>query len=450
MSVVDLLRAGRGASEAEALLGGGVRMTYRQLDHAVGERAAALEGAPGAAHPVECGGTDVATVVELLAAWRAGLVPVPLNARLSEREREDARAALDGAELPEGTQVVLWTSGTSGRPRGVALSAGNLRAITDASAERLGLGPSDVWLASLSPAHVGGLVLVVRALLLGGTLVAEGALDAAALARLLRDGGSREDTAPTHLSLVPVQLLRLLDEWGDHPAPEGLRCVLVGGAHAPRSLVDRAFASGWPIALTYGCTEMSSQIATAGPEEVREDPGSVGRLLAGVEARVAGDGELLVRGPARALGYVEAGGDTSPGALADERGWYHTGDLGAFDPDGRLRITGRRIDRIVSGGVTIDALEVEEEVRSHPAVVDACVVGVPDAEWGERVSALVVPVEGEFDPETLAGYLRDRLMAAKVPRLWQLAVALPRNPNGKVDRARVRALLSASRSTRPS
>jgi O-succinylbenzoic acid--CoA ligase len=445
MSVVDVLARSPGASEETALRGttdgASASLSWAELDAAVLERSNRLRGGPGV-RTIVTPGTDVATVVELLACWRAGVVPVPLNARLSPAEIEHARRVLEEAELPPGTQTVLWTSGTSGRPRGVALSFDNLQAITDASAERLELGPTDVWVGSLSPAHVGGLVLVVRSILLGSTLIAPGPVEVDALDALL----SHAPPAPSHLSLVPTQLLRLLDARGPAPAPGGLRCVLIGGAHAPESLVERAVASGWPLALTYGCTEMSSQIATAPPSLVREKRGTVGRPLAGVELWIADDGEVLARGPTRALGY--AGETEFP--LSDDGGWYHTGDLGRVDSEGHLYVTGRRVDRIVSGGVTIDAIEVEEAIRTHPAVADVCVAGVPDETWGERVGAVLVPVEGEYDPETLEGHLRDRLMAAKVPRVWRLVTELPRNPNGKVDRPAVRSLLSGSPQTRPS
>jgi acyl-CoA synthetase (AMP-forming)/AMP-acid ligase II len=137
------------------------------------------------------------------------------------------------------------------------------------------------------------------------------------------------------------------------------------------------------------------------------------------------------------------GGDAVTGAVADTDGWYHSGDLGRLDGDGHLWVTGRRADRIVSGGVTIDAIEVEEALRSHPSVIDACVVGLPDEEWGERVAAWVEPVVGEFDPEELDRHVRTLLSAAKVPRTWHVAGGLPRNPNGKTDRGRVRETLEA-------
>lgn len=470
MSVVDVLARSPARPDAYAVVGDGALLSYEELDRRVDERADAL-GRGGTARGdvlplVAAPGVD--GIVDLLACWRVGAVPVPLNARLTEAERAAAAAELAEARVPARTQVVLWTSGTSGRPRGVALSWGNLEASAQAAAERLDLRETDVWVASLSPAHVGGLALVTRSLLLGGALVVPPSHDAAGLSRALdgevdAGGGAAPESlapthlsvapthpsvapthpslAPTHLSVVPTQLLRLLDHREGRPPPDRLRCVLVGGAHAPAQLVARALGAGWPIALTYGATEMSSQMATAPPELTARRPGTVGPPLEGVELRVDGGGELLARGPTRALAYVGRDG----GALADSEGWYRTGDLGRIDEDGNLWITGRRIDRIVSGGVTVDAVEVEEALREHPAVIDACVVGVPDEEWGERVAAWVEPVVGELDLEEIDRHLRERLSPAKLPRLWRVEGGLPRNANGKVDRGEVRGALERER-----
>lgn len=464
MSVVDPLRESVGHPDAIALVDGQDAWTFAELDARVRESVDAMGPRPeGVVVPVVVE-PDGAGVVELLALWRAGAVPVPLNARLSAAEMDRARSSLAAATLPAGTQVVLWTSGTSGRPRGVALSWSNLAYLTRAAGERLDLGAGDVWLATLSPAHVGGLALVLRAILLGGTLVCAGRFDAARLSDLL-DGRRLPGSVrtPTRVSLVPTQLLRVLEHRAEREAPDTLRSVLVGGAHAPASLVERALAAGWPVALTYGATETSSQVATAPPELVRRKPGTVGPPLSGVELLVAANGEILVRGPTRALAYVgeealssdgapllvEGGAvhdDVAKGAiLADDDGWYHTGDLGRLDEDGDLWITGRRIDRIVSGGVTVDAVEVEEALRAHPTVIDVCVVGLADEEWGERIAAWVEPVVGEFDVEAVSSDLCTRLSAAKLPRAWYVAGGLPRNANGKVDRAAVRARLELER-----
>lgn len=467
VSVVDVLALSPADPGHDALVGDGEVLSYARLGEVVDGRRDALRAqGVGAGDIVPMvAEASVGSVVDLLALWRLGAVPVPLNARSTPTERDAARRAVEDVALPPGTQVVLWTSGTSGRPRGVALSWANLEASARAASRRLDLDASDVWVASLSPAHVGGLALITRSLLLGGVLVVPWASDAASLLRILRGEVLESDPAapgyslvpshlvPTHLSVVPTQLVRLLDHQGPKPAPPELRCVLVGGAHAPADLVDRAVSAGWPIALTYGATEMSSQIATAPPDVIRRMPGTVGLPLDEVEVRVGDEvrvgeevgiddgGELWCRGPTRALAYVGPDADE----LADADGWYHTGDLGRVDDEGRLWITGRRIDRIVSGGVTVDAVEVEEALRAHPTVVDACVVGLPDEDWGERVAAWIVPVHGELDVEELDRHVRNRLSPAKLPRLWHVDTDLPRNANGKVDRSRVREVLSAGR-----
>lgn len=373
---------------------------------------------------------DVEGVVELLATWRAGFIAAPLNPRLSEAARDEARKSLAIGNPPEGTCSILWTSGTSGRPRGVALSWENFEANAHGSAARLSLCRDDVWMASLSLAHIGGLALITRSILIGNRLLAPGKFNVSETVTLLED-----EEGPTHMSLVPTQLHRLLDEWGTRSKPQRLKCVLVGGAHAPLGLVNRAVDSGWPIALTYGATEMSSQIATAGPEEVRAGRRDVGCPLQGVEVRVSHDGELMTRGATRALGYV--GNEVEK--LADGEGWYRTGDMGVIEEGGRLSITGRRIDRIVTGGVTIDAIEVEERLRLHPAVTDICVVGVPDEVWGERVAAWIEPVVSNLDLDEFESWVANEMSAASRPRMWKVGDVLPRNANGKVDRARVRS-----------
>ncbi len=365
----------------------------------------------------------------LLAATRAGLVIAPLNPRLTEPERRAAIHAL--ADSNPGSYAVLWTSGTSGKPRGVSLSADNMRASARAVARRLDLGPDDRWLASLSVAHVGGLALVTRGLLLGSETVAVGLFDAAETSDLMDEGRF------THASLVPTQLLRVMEYRKGRPPPDTFRCALIGGAHAPADLVRSALTSGWPLALTYGMTEATSQVATALPTLVRAKPGTVGRVLDGVEMRIDAGGEILVRGPTLADGYV-----ASPDVLTDDEGWYHTGDLGSVDDDGDLWITGRRSSRIVSGGVTVDPAEVEEVLRTHPGIADACVVGLPDPEWGEQVAAALVFRAGAFDLESVEALVRERLSAAKRPRRWISLNTLPLGATGKVDREAVRARLA--------
>jgi len=439
--LVDLLDEAAGTPDMVALVSAEARWTYAELDWVVSERADKLRDQgmrEGQILPIPLDATADA-VIQLLALWRVGVTPAPLNSRLTQAERDSAAQALSG--VPSEAQAVLWTSGTEGRPRGVAISYRNIAASALAAEERLELSHEDVWLASLSPAHIGGLALVTRALLLGSRLVAVGPFDAERTLGLMEGRGLPEGaTAPvTHISVVPTQLLRLLDLSGDAPPPETFGCALVGGARAPTKLVERALAAGWPIALTYGLTETTSQVATAPPGLTVRKPGTVGRPLQGLDLRIGDDGEILVRGATVARSYV---GVRPPDVVAAD-GWLHTGDLGRVDEDGDLWITGRRSDRIVTGGVTVDAVEVEEALRAHAGVGDACVVGLPDEEWGERVAAWVEPNgTGLLDLADLSSFLRDRLSGPKLPRVYHVANGLPRNANGKVDRAAVRAAVA--------
>ncbi len=346
-----------------------------------------------------------------------------------------------GADTPV---VVILTSGSTGSPRAVPLTHGNLMASARGAAERLRLGPADMWLASLSPAHVGGLALLHRAAVVGCPVVTRPAFDPEGFLELARAGEI------SHASLVPVMLRRILEVAGDEPAPRALRCLLLGGAPTPPSLLERALQRRWPVALTYGLTEASSQVATAPPDRVREKPGCVGRPLPGVQVAVRrpdarGVGELLVRGatvaPLPPVGSAGDDPDDPPaGVHVDRSGWLRTGDLGRLDGEGDLWIAGRASDRIVSGGVTVEPAEVEEVLLRHPGVAQAAVTGVSDPEWGDRVVGVVVAVDPLHPPAEadLLAHAGERLAPGKRPRALRIVRELPRNANGKVDRRALR------------
>ena len=444
MSVADLLAASPAAHGDVLLVTPEREWTRADLERDVDRRSRVLRDS-GAAHTVvPCViEPDTDGVIELLALWRVGSTPAPLSPSLTAGERDVATHTLRSSPAANEAQAVLWTSGTAGRPRGVLLSFAGLQANAAASRERLGLSTRDAWLAALSPAHVGGLALITRALLIGCRLILSGRFDGARAWDAIR-GVQGEHLRPTHVSLVPTQLQRIMELAEGVAPPDTLRCVLVGGAAMPRDPLMRALDRGWPLALTYGLTEATSQVATSPPEATRGKPGSVGKPLARVEVRIAHDGEILVRGATLASGYV--GEDAGP--LVDGEGWHHTGDLGHLDVDGDLWVVGRRVDRIVTGGVTVDAVEVEEALRSHPLVADACVVGVADETWGERVAAWIEPkrsaVGSSLDLDDLDAHVRLILAAPKVPRFYHVGDGIPRNTNGKVNRERVRALLDAA------
>jgi o-succinylbenzoate---CoA ligase len=215
-------------------------------------------------------------------------------------------------------------------------------------------------------------------------------------------------------------MLRRLVDAGLEEAP-ALRAALLGGGPVPRDLLDWATRHDLPVLQTYGMTETCSQIATLGASEAVTLAGSAGRPLPGVELSVAGDGEILVRGPM-----------VSEGALTED-GWLHTGDRGRLDADGYLWVEGRLKDVIVTGGENVACAEVERALEEHSAVVEAAVVGVPDPEWGELVTAYVV-VSGAVGDAELIAHCRERLAAYKAPRAVRRVRELPRNAAGKLLR----------------
>lgn len=342
-------------------------------------------------------------------------------------------------------QWLVFTSGTTGQPRPVKLTAGNLLASATASARRLGVEPADRWLACLPMHHVGGLAPLVRAALDGTSVVVQTGFEP----------GATADTMATYdvtgVSLVPTMLARLLDA-GWHP-PESLRFVLLGGAPASAELIDRCESASVPVHPTYGATEAASQIATATAQEAFEHRGTVGRPLEGTEVDIvdrAGrtvpvgePGELVVSGPTVSPGYH---GDPAATAARFDDDGFRTRDRGYRDGAGRLWIEGRLDDAITTGGETVQADAVEAALRAHADVSDAAVVGLDDEEWGQVVAALVATAsEPSVEPTTLRGHCRDRLDPVAVPKLIEVAAELPRTASGTVDRAAVRDQLRAAR-----
>ncbi|WP_408958703.1 class I adenylate-forming enzyme family protein [Natrinema sp. 74] len=338
------------------------------------------------------------------------------------------------------TQLIMFTSGTSGEPKGVRLTVGNLVASATASAFRLGVSSEDRWLCCLPMYHMGGLAPVLRSVLYGTPVVIQREFDAESTARVLAEYDI------TGVSLVPTMCKRLL-EAGWEPA-DALRFVLLGGAPASDELLERCREHGVPVSPTYGMTETASQIATATPDEVDAHEGTVGQPLLFTDVSVVDEtgkalepgeqGELVVSGPTVTPGYLD---DGHTEAAFGDRG-LHTGDIGFRDADGRLWILNRRSDRIVTGGENVDPGEVIAALRSHPRVEDAAVVGLEDAEWGERVAALVVPgsgtdSDGRLEPRSLLAHCDDRLAGFKQPKTIGVADELPRTASGTVDREAV-------------
>ncbi len=479
-----LTLAARAHPRRAALLDGEQVIDYAQLNARVaaladrlhqagvrrGQRVAALLTRSAAA----------VTLVHALA--RLGAVLVPLNTRLTADEMrwQVRRAACDHLvsaqktpslaaarpldALPPARNPSAWlqgqtdrqapfgiifTSGTSGQPKGAVLTWDNLFWSAIASAFRLGALPADRWLLTLPLYHIGGLSILFRSALYGSAVVLPNfpadRFDQPTLwARL-------HATRATLVSLVPTMLYRLLqahpraDEW-----PPSLRLILLGGAAAPAETLQAALEARLPVALTYGLSEAASQVATATPEATRRKPGTVGRPLLWTQVRIVDEdgrdlppnarGEILVRGRTVMQGYLDAPAATR---TALQAGWLHTGDLGYLDAEGDLWVLQRRSDLIISGGENIYPAEIEAALRQHPAVAEACVVGLPHPEWGQQVAAAVVVRHGaQVTAEELQIFLRQRLAAYKIPRKIAFLASLPQTASGKIMRRELARLLA--------
>jgi o-succinylbenzoate---CoA ligase len=373
-----------------------------------------------------------------LAAQVPGLQSV-VAPRLDELPAQ--RAALPGEDPAADdaeTLAVLYTSGTSGRPKGACLGWRNFLASAEAAEERLGAAVAERWLACMPLFHVGGLSILMRSVRFGGPVRLLPRFDVAEVSDALDTG----DIAG--VSLVPTMLSRLLAHRRGRPAPPGLRVLLLGGAAAAPELLGRALAAGYPVCPTYGLTEACSQVATAPPPSTGATRPRPMRPMQGTELRIVLDGrdaptgapgEILVRGPTVMRGYLH---DSESTARALQGGWLHTGDIGCLDADGGLQVLDRRDDLIVSGGENVYPAEIEAVLLEHPSVVDAGVAGIPDADLGARVVAWIVTAPGTTpDVEALQRYCRGRLAGFKQPREFRCVEALPRNAAGKLQRKRL-------------
>ncbi len=318
--------------------------------------------------------------------------------------------------------LVIATSGSTGEPKRVRLSRQAFLASARASQDRLGGGGQ--WVLNLPPTYVAGVAVLVRSLLAGTEPVVQQGGLAEAIARLTH--------ARRFVSLVHTQLVRALDDPAELAALTTCATVLVGGGPLDAQVRARAEAAGVPVMQTYGMSETCGGCVYDGVP------------LDGVAVKIAASGEVLLAGPMLFDGYE---GDPARTAAVLDGGWFRTADLGHLDEDGRLRIDGRVDDVVISGGVKVPTPAVRRAVLAHPDVRDALVVGVSDAEWGERVVALVVPVPGR--PAPALAEVRDLVAPrAWAPRAVVAVDALPLLPNGKPDRLGARRLAESGGGSR--
>jgi fatty-acyl-CoA synthase len=479
--------------DKEALVDAERRLTYRELNQRVNRLAGSLQ-ALGLAHGDRCAilAYNCQQYVEVIfASAKLGLTLVPLNWRLSPAElafnfsdsgsetlifdaefarvvaqvkeqaaikrmivlgsragleadayeellarQSDDEPTVDQAVGLDTAHIIMYTAGTTGRPKGAVLSQGASFWNAINLTLDMNFTPDDRNLSVLPMFHIGGIGLfTLPVLYMGGTVVIQRTFDPSETLRLLR-----KEKITLFFGVAAVFLFLIQHSDFNAEAFANVRVVMSGGAPLPVSLVRQYHEAGIVLQQGFGMSEAAPSIATLSKDLALEKAGSIGRALFHVDARVVDaemndvpdgvEGELVIRGPNLMQGYWNRPDATKE---AFEGGWFHTGDIARMDPDGDLYIVDRKKDMFISGGENVYPAEVENAIFELPQVAETAVIGVKDEKWGEVGLAVVsLKSEEQLSADDIIGFLKQRLAKYKVPKQVVFVDQLPRNAAGKV------------------
>jgi len=336
------------------------------------------------------------------------------------------------------TITIMYTSGTTGHPKGVRQTAGNHTASALSSVLNLGLGEEDIWLCVMPLFHISGFSILVRSILYGMEVRLYDKFDAVKAAEEIRTG------SVTRMSVVSIMLDKIVRELEENEAVAhtSFKTMLPGGGSIPIDYLERANKCRIPVLQTYGLTETSSQTATLSAADAIRKIGSSGKPLFFNQIKIKDTenadeyGEVLIRGPHVTPGYIGHAKNKSP--LVD--GWLPTGDIGYFDAEGYLYIVDRRSDLIISGGENIYPAEIENVLMAHPQILEAGVCGQDDPKWGSVPVAFIVS-STTLTEEVLEAFCTEQLARYKVPKAFHFVDELPRNASNKLLRRELRKWL---------
>ncbi|RLQ97842.1 o-succinylbenzoate--CoA ligase [Falsibacillus albus] len=336
---------------------------------------------------------------------------------------------------------IMYTSGTTGNPKGVLQSYGNHWWSAIGSSLNLGIRDNDVWGCAVPLFHISGLSILMRGVIYGMTVMLYPQFEPNEMNTHLKQGRL------TIISVVSAMLQRMLNDLNEERYHPSFRCMLLGGGPAPLPILQACMDQNIPVFQTYGMTETSSQIVTLAPEDSLRKVGSAGKPLFPCQLKIENSdggqalpmeaGEIIVKGPNVTSGYLKRE-DANRTSFTD--GWFKTGDIGYLDEEGFLFVLDRRSDLIISGGENIYPAEIESVLLSHPSIADAGVKGMHDPDWGEVPFAFVVIKEAVTEMDIIR-FCMDRLAKYKVPKKVHFVSELPRNASNKLLRRELPLLI---------
>lgn len=416
-------------------------------------------------------------IISVLALWMIEAIPVPINLKLSKFEIEEQlkflkckfvltddlfkdkinlenvkkiglgvlteysyKTKMDLSFNVNNTALIMFTSGSSGKPKAVELTFSNLIQSAKIGNNYLKQTSKDRWLASLPFYHIGGFSIIFRALMFGTEIILPNNLKLQSIIQ------SINHFKPTLISLVSSQMKELLKN--DIKPHRKLRHVLLGGGFIDSKMMREALHNGWNVAKVYGSTETSSFVTVLNPDEFNNKPDSVGKPIHPNEVFIFDEnknelpnnkeGEIVVKSPSLMKGYCNDKKLTKQ-KLKDEL--YFTGDIGYKDKGGYLYVVNRRGDLIVTGGENVNPIEVEAQILKFPKVKEVFVFGIDDSKWGQKVAAVIVATSSQkFSFSDLRDFLKDKIASFKIPKEIYFVDELPKTELGKVKRDFMKSL----------